>query len=61
MEEETVNATAAALCVYTNCYREEGGLRETDGDVEVHKLGRGIWVAEEVAASGGPPLQLDHG
>ena len=56
-----MNATAAALCVYTNCYREEGGLRETDGDVEVHKLGRGVWVAEEVAASGGPPLQLDHG
>ena len=60
MEEETVNATAAALCVYT-VYREEVRIRETDGDVEVHKLGRGIWVAEEVPASGGSPLQLDHG
>ena len=57
MDEETVNA----MNEYTNCYREEGGIRETDGDVEVHKLGRGVWVAEEVAASGGPPLQLDHG
>ena len=59
MEEETVNATAAALCVYT-VYREEVRIRETDGDVEVHELCRGIWVAEEVAAPGGPPLQLDH-
>ena len=55
-----MNATAAALCVYT-VYREEVRIRETDGDVEVHKLGRGIGVAEEVPASGGPPLQLDHG
>ena len=49
------------MCVYTNCYREEGGIWQTDGDVEVHELGRGVWVAEEVAVSGGPPLQLDHG
>ena len=56
-----MNATAAALCVYTNWYREVGWIRETDGDIEVHELCRGIGVAEEVAASGGPPLQLDHG
>ena len=61
MEEEKVNATAAALCVYTNCYREEGGFRQTDGDVEVHKLGRGIGVAEVVPASDGPSFQLNHG
>ena len=59
MEEVTVNATATALCVYTN--REEGGVRQTDGDVEVHELGRGVGVAEVVPASDGSSFQLDHG
>ena len=56
-----MNATAAAFCVYTNWYREEGGLRQTDGDIKVHELGRGIGVAEVVPASDGPSFQLDHG